>query len=108
MKKGDKFLIISIAAVIIISFVAWAFLKGDVGTKVVVSQNNKVVSEVSLFENNTIKLSGNTVKVKNGKVLVLWANCKNQICVNHKPISNSGETIVCLPHKLVIEITDEK
>lgn len=104
MKKGDKFLIISIAAVIIISFVAWAFLKGDVGTKVVVSQNNKVVSEVSLFENNTIKLSGNTVKVKNGKVLVSWADCKNQICVNHKEISKKGESIICLPNKVIVEI----
>ena len=27
------------------------------------------------------------------------------ICVRHRPIDRSGDTIICLPHKLVAEIT---
>ena len=35
------------------------------------------------------------------------ADCPDQICRNHAAISQTGETIVCLPHKAVIEITSE-
>lgn len=35
------------------------------------------------------------------------ADCKDQICADHKAIEKSGETIVCLPHKVVIEIRSE-
>ena len=35
------------------------------------------------------------------------ADCKDQICADHKAIEKSGETIVCLPHKVVIEIQSE-
>ena len=32
------------------------------------------------------------------------ADCPDQICRKHKAIDKSGETIVCLPHKVVIEV----
>ena len=35
------------------------------------------------------------------------ADCKDQICVHHKPISGIHESIICLPHKLVIEIVGD-
>ena len=36
------------------------------------------------------------------------ADCPDQICVRHKAISKSGESIVCLPHKVVVEISSEE
>jgi len=35
---------------------------------------------------------------------MLEADCRDGICVDHTPISLNGETIICLPHRLVIEI----
>ena len=35
---------------------------------------------------------------------MLEANCPDEICVHHKPISKNGETIVCLPNKVVVVI----
>ena len=35
------------------------------------------------------------------------AETNRQICADHKAIEKSGETIVCLPHKVVIEIQSE-
>ena len=46
----------------------------------------------------------NTVEIKDGKVSVSEASCKNQICVKHSSISHSGESIVCLPNRLVVRI----
>jgi len=37
---------------------------------------------------------------------VIEADCPDKICVKHTNIKNAGETIICLPHKLVIEIVE--
>lgn len=50
---------------------------------------------------------GNCILViKDGKAYMLEADCPNQICVHHSAISHKGETIVCLPNRIIIEITD--
>ena len=41
------------------------------------------------------------------KVSVNNKDCPDKICVNHAAISKKGETIVCLPHKVVVEVVDE-
>ena len=46
----------------------------------------------------------NVVEIKDGKVSVTEASCKNQVCVRHGAISRSGESIVCLPNRLVVRI----
>lgn len=46
----------------------------------------------------------NLLLVSDGQARIVSADCRDQICVRHKPISAAGESIVCLPHELVIEI----
>ena len=62
-------------------------------------------------ENDSIRIETpqgyNIVAVEDGTVMVTDADCRDQICVEHKKISRTGETIVCLPHKLVVEITGD-
>ncbi|CEH32920.1 NusG domain II-containing protein [Romboutsia lituseburensis] len=52
--------------------------------------------------NNSILISDNIIKV-------ISADCKDDLCVKQGEISKVGESIICLPHKLIIEIKgDEK
>ena len=46
----------------------------------------------------------NLIEVKGNRIRIKEADCGDQICVRRGWIDQSGETIVCLPHKLVIEI----
>ncbi|WP_407891828.1 NusG domain II-containing protein [Lacticaseibacillus sp. N501-2] len=46
---------------------------------------------------NTIVATGNQIQIKD-------ANCQDQVCVRKGKISKPGQTIVCLPHKLLVEI----
>jgi len=46
----------------------------------------------------------NLIEVKGNRIRIKEANCGDQICVRRGWIDESGETIVCLPHKLLIEI----
>ena len=52
--------------------------------------------------------SYNLISVTDGKVVVEAADCKDQICVRHKPVSSKGESIICLPHRLVVEIVSDE
>ena len=42
--------------------------------------------------------------IEDGKAYMEEADCPNQICVHHSAISHKGETIVCLPNRIVIEV----
>lgn len=46
------------------------------------------------------------VVVQDGAVSVTEAPCPDLICVHHAPVSRVGETIICLPCKLVVTVTD--
>ena len=46
----------------------------------------------------------NILVIENGIAYIKSANCRDKICVEHKPVSKTGESIVCLPHKVVVEI----
>ena len=46
----------------------------------------------------------NTVQVEKGRVRIAEADCPDQICVNQGWISDGTVPIVCLPHKLIVEI----
>lgn len=50
-------------------------------------------------------VSYNLVCILPGEVKMEAADCRDQICVHHTPIRSGGERIICLPHKLVVEIT---
>lgn len=46
----------------------------------------------------------NLIEVKGNRIRIKEADCGDQICVRRGWIDQSGETIVCLPHKLLIEV----
>lgn len=60
-------------------------------------RGNTYLYEASDGDSNLIEIDGNRIRIKD-------ATCSDQICVRRGWASKHGETIVCLPHKLVIEI----
>ncbi|SJZ76554.1 hypothetical protein SAMN02745116_01362 [Pilibacter termitis] len=71
--------------------------------------NNKKIRTFDLSKNTTFEYKDkdgdyNKIVVKDGKIRIVEANCADQICVRRGWISQGGQTIVCLPHKLVIEV----
>lgn len=46
----------------------------------------------------------NTVLVEPGRIRISQADCPDQVCVDQGFISDGTVPIVCLPHKLMIEI----
>ena len=102
LKKGDIVIITAVLVLAVFS-AAFAFSRGGGGT-VTVKADNETVYTGSLYYDRTVKLAGNTVVIENGSVYVSDADCKNQICVNHSPITKKGGSIICLPNKVIVEI----
>ena len=46
----------------------------------------------------------NRLIIKDGKVYMEKATCPDGICVSHTPIFREGESIVCLPQRVVITV----
>lgn len=46
----------------------------------------------------------NIIEIAGDKIRMKEADCGDQICVRRGWVTKNGETIVCLPHKLVIEV----
>lgn len=46
----------------------------------------------------------NVIEIDGDRIRIVEADCGDQVCVRRGWASKHGETIVCLPHKLVIEI----
>lgn len=109
INKADLILIISI---LIIGIVAFTLIKifRKPGLNVAVRVDGEVVKELSLDKSSTYKFKSkmgqNTIVVKDGSVYVTEADCPDKICEEYKPISKVGEAIICLPHKLVVEIVE--
>ena len=66
--------------------------------------DGKLYQKVSLSKNATIELEHLTVTVTNGEVCVFDADCPDKICEKRGAISREGESIVCLPNKVVVTI----
>lgn len=50
----------------------------------------------------------NIIKIKDNQINIEDASCKDSLCIKQGSISKVGQTIVCLPHKLIIEIKGEE
>ena len=100
--------IIFISALVLISALVglgfYLFRTG--GDTVRVTVNGELYGEFSLDEDRTFEIISdggyNVLVIKDGKAYVESASCPDGICAAHKPISRSGESIVCLPNKVVI------
>ncbi len=51
--------------------------------------------------------SVNVITVKDGAVYMSEANCRDGLCLRQGKMKNAAKTIVCLPHKLVVQLEGE-
>jgi len=108
--KNDLLLVFVILCLalfmLILSFVFAKEYAGNVQIKV----DGKLVGTYPIYEDKEIVVNGgsNIVTINSGRVQMREANCPDQICVNHHPIHANHESIICLPNKVVVEVTSKE
>ena len=78
------------------------------GDSVTVTVDGEVFGEYPLHEDCTVEIRTergyNLLIIGDGVARVAEASCPDGICAAHAPISHSGESIICLPNKVVVAV----
>lgn len=106
--RNDVIFIAALLAVVAVAGACLYFFRGE-GNSVTVSIDGTVVATYPLNVDRTEEIlteSGghNRLVIRDGKAYVDSASCPDGICAAHKPIHREGESIVCLPNKVVITV----
>ncbi len=108
LKKSDVVLIVILlsSSVLFVYMLNKNTASGDI---VLIKQSGKVLHEVNLIEDAVYEINAedvgfNDIEIKNGEVKMLDSDCRDKICVKQGNIKHINETIICLPHKLSIQI----
>ena len=95
-----------------ILFSFWITSGTEDGGQLRITSGGKVFGTYSLQDGQSIKVkkgdSENLVIIEDGEAYMGSSNCTGQDCVHSHRISKSGETIVCLPHRLILEVTGKE
>ena len=110
LKSRNKEIIAVLILVLIavVSFVCIRFFVEDEGKYVKVYVNEKLTKTFDLTKDREYfietKFGYNLLIIKNERARILDADCPNKICVNKGYISKNGESIICLPHHVVVTV----
>lgn len=113
MKRNDILLIVGIMLTALLAAgIYWLFIYKE-GTTVQVSINGKVTASFPLDTDTTYTIKTadggiNVLEIKNGAARIAEANCPDELCVHQKKISHQGENLICLPHKVMVDITNSE
>lgn len=116
MKKLD---VIIIGVLLIISFVPYFMFKNsqkspeDSKIYAIVTVNGEVLARIDLSakkDDEFVIETGdghNKIVVHDGAISIVEADCKDGVCVEQGSGKKPGDMIVCLPHKVIIEVVGE-
>lgn len=118
MKTGDIVLLVLLVLLSFLPAIIFSIqtVSSDVDHQTaVISSDGEVLHEIALIDDGETETYEYTsddghrnVVVREGKQVHMHdANCTDQLCVRQGAASEAGETIVCLPHRFLVEITTE-
>jgi len=109
MKRKDIILIAVFLCVALAGLIAVRLIQSTGGALVKVTVDGKLYGTYDLYTDRTVEIKDelgyNKIVIKDGYADVTDADCPDRICVDHARIHNDHESIICLPHKLVVEIS---
>lgn len=109
MKKRKNDLIL-LAAVVIVAALIWGFtlLTQSEGAYAVVTVDGEVFGTYPLDTDTEVRIGDdehyNILVIKDGTAEITEASCPDKLCVKQGKAEYDGQSIICLPNKVVVEI----
>lgn len=108
MKKKDWYLLAGLLLTSGILFLIMGMGKQDEGKQIKITVDGEMIGVYALDEERKIPVHSeegeNLICIENGKAWMEEADCPDGYCMEQGEISRMKQTIVCLPHKLVVEV----
>jgi hypothetical protein len=117
IKKWDIAIIILLMVISFIPYIIFTYNQRNNTGEIyaVISVNGKEYRKVRLDNNKTIEEftvetpeGFNTIKLEGSNIEVIDADCPDKVCIKPGAVNKVGERLVCLPHKVIIEIKGTK
>lgn len=105
--KNDMLLIL---AVLLLAGVFWLCRTAtrQTGAAVEVTVDGTLYQTLPLHKDTSLVIGNgkhsNTLVIENGKAFMSAASCPDHVCMNRGAVQYDGETIVCLPNKVVVTV----
>lgn len=110
MKKNDVILGGGILIAALLLFLVMHLTRGEDGNQIQITVDGTIYGTYSLAKDQVIEVKEkdfyNRIRIQDGKAYMEEANCPDGYCEEQGKISGRTQTIVCLPHKLVVEVLD--
>ena len=112
MKKKDMILIAVLLLAALALYAVSQTTLGAPAASVVVTLDGKEVLRKPLAVEGSYPIeqadgSVNVIAVEDGAAYMAEANCRDGLCIRQGRMKNAAKTIVCLPHKLVVQLSGE-
>lgn len=109
MKRRDVFLIVSVLAAALILFGLRALLFSEDGAYIQVQVDGEETARYPLAEDVSVEITGegsfrNVLIIAHGTADMTEADCPDKLCVGQAAISKNGQSIICLPHRVVVSV----
>ncbi|MBQ9992339.1 MAG: NusG domain II-containing protein [Firmicutes bacterium] len=112
MHTKDFLLILIIVIAAAILWLGFAFLSPAENAAAVISVDSKQAIKLDLQKDGIYEIKGMlypcTVEIKNGRIRMESSQCPDKICEHTGFISHSGQSIVCLPNRVIIELQKQE
>ena len=109
-RKADVLFILILVGVVALSGLGLHLFRHP-GDAVEIAVDGKIVATYPLTEDRTEDIRTgadqqqlNRLVIEDGKARVETATCPDGICAGHRPIRRQGESIICLPHRVVVTV----
>lgn len=109
MKKRKNDIILA-AVLITIAALIWllTYLSRSEGASVLVTVDGEVFGEYPLATDTEIRIGDaenyNILVIENGTAHISEASCPDKLCVHQGKISYEGQSLICLPNKVIVEV----
>lgn len=107
MKKSDLILAGIVVIIALACFGVYQMTREE-GASVIVTIDGNEYGTYSLEKDTVIEIESdsgtNELVIENHKAKMEDASCPDQLCVHQNAIDKTGQTIVCLPNKVVVTV----
>lgn len=107
--KNDLLLLILLLVIGLLIPLGYQLFHRTAGNTVTITIDGELWRTLPLSTDTTIDIPGhggtNTLCIKNGQASITEADCPDKLCVHQVSIQHNGESLVCLPHKVIVKVT---
>ncbi len=107
MKRNDWLLFggaVAVGCLMLLFY--WIFAKE--GAYAVIMKEGAVTESYPLLKEQEVLIHTpygiNRMRIQGGTAFMIEADCPDKLCVRQKPIAKEGESLICLPHRLVVSV----